>query len=539
MKEQRASTHYDAIIIGGGHNGLTAAAYLARGGVRTLVLERREMVGGAAVTEEVWPGFRINTASYTCSLLRPAIVRELELVRHGFELIPFDPAICIPLPDGRSIRLWADHERTLKEIAAFSPKDARAYEQFESLFLRLARFVVPTLDAPPPDPGSSRPRDLLGMLTLAARAKGLPRRDLYALLRIMQMSAADVLDEYFETDAIKAALGAFCIIGTYGGPRTPGTAYVLLHHLMGAADTVGAAAWGFVRGGMGMVSNALAAAARQAGAEIRTGAEVERILVRNGRAYGVALRSGEEIEAMVVLSNADPQRTFLHLVEERHLDADFLGDIRRFRIEGTSAKVHLALSELPQWRGVPPLDNGLPCPPLCDVCPSLEYLEQGWDDCKYGRFSRRPFCDVAIPTVYDRALCPAGTHMASIFVQYAPYHLRGATWEEEREKLGDAVIDAIAEYAPNIRRAIIHRQVLSPWDLEQRFGLTCGNIFQGEITPDQIFFMRPVPGWSQYRMPVERLYLCGAGTHPGGGVMGACGRNAAREVLRDLGRRLR
>jgi len=539
VKTNGSRKRYDAIVLGGGHNGLTAAAYLARNGLSTLVLERRPMVGGAAVTEELWPGFKLTTASYTCSLMRPVIVRELELKRHGYDLIGFDPGMFIPFPDGRHICLWADHDRTLQEIAKFSNKDAKAYDEVIGLFTRLARFIEPMLDQPPPDPTSNRPRDLIAMLTLAAKARGLARRDLYQLIRLMQISAADFLDERFESEAIKCALGAFSIIGTYGGPRTPGTAYVLLHHVMGTSETVGAAAWGFVRGGMGGLSNAIASAAREQGAEIRTDAEVGRILVNDGRARGVALKNGEEIEASLVVSNADPKRTFLNLVEQRHLDSDFLTDIRNFRIEGTSGKVNMVLSELPNWKAVPGLQPGFQHTGASDVCPSLEYLERAWDDCKYGWYSRRPFCDIEIPSLYDRSLCPEGYHVCSVFVQYAPYHLRESNWENEREKFGDTVIDAIAEYAPNIRKAIVHRQVLSPWDLEQRFGLTCGNIFQGEITPDQIFCMRPVPGWAQYRTPVDRLYLCGAGTHPGGGVMGACGRNAAREVLRDLGRRMR
>jgi phytoene dehydrogenase-like protein len=539
VERRGAAARYDAIIVGAGHNGLTAAAYLAGAGLRTVALERRPVVGGASATEEVWPGFKLQTAAYTYSLMRPVIVRELELRRHGLEVIAYDPGLFLPFPDGRHLCLWADHARTAAEIARFSRKDAEAYERVEALFTRIARFLTPMLDRPPPDPGSTRPRDLLGMLTLAARARGLGRRDLYQLLRLLQLSAADFLDEHFESEQVKAALGLFSIIGTYGGPRTPGTAYVLLHHVMGTAETVGATAWGYVRGGMGSVGEALAAAARERGAEIRTEACVERILVEDGRAVGVALSSGEEIRSPLVLSNADPRRTFLGLLDERELDPEFLADIRNFRIEGTSAKVNMVLSELPNWKAVPGVEPGFQHQGVMDIAPSLDYLERAWDECKYGWYSSRPYCDIAIPSVHDRTLCPEGYHSCSVFVQYAPYHLRESTWEAEREKLGDVVIDTIAEYAPNIRDAIVHRQVLSPWDLEQRFGLTHGNIFHGEITPDQIFFLRPAPGWARYRTPIDGLYLCGAGTHPGGGVMGACGRNAAREALRGWRRRRR
>jgi phytoene dehydrogenase-like protein len=524
---------YDAIVVGGGHNGLTAAAYLAGAGLRALVLERRPLLGGASATEEPWPGFKLQTAAYTYSLMRPVVVRELELERHGLEVIAYDPSLFLPFPDGRHLCLWADHERTLAEIAKFSKRDAEAWTRVEAMFTRLAHFIEPMLDQPPPDPGSRRPRDLFGMLALAARARGLARRDLYQLVRLMQLSASDFLDEHFESEQVKVALGLFSIIGTQGGPRTPGTAYVLLHHVMGTAtQTAGASVWGFVRGGMGMVGEAIAAAARERGAEIRTGSEVARVLVRDGRVTGVALSSGEEIHARLVLSNADPKRTFLTLVDERELPPDFLADIRNFRIEGTSAKVNMVLSELPDWKAVPGRQVGFQHRGVMDIAPSLEYLERAWDECKYGWYSSRPYCDIAIPSVHDRTLCPEGYHSCSVFVQYAPYHLRDGSWEQEREKLGDVVVDTIAEYAPNVRDAIVHRQVLSPFDLEQRFGLTHGNIFHGEITPDQIFFLRPVPGWARYRTPIEGLYLCGAGTHPGGGVMGACGRNAAREALR-------
>ncbi|MBZ5575664.1 MAG: NAD(P)/FAD-dependent oxidoreductase [Acidobacteriia bacterium] len=521
---------YDAIVIGGGHNGLVTAAYLARAGRTVLVLERRELVGGCAVTEEIWPGYKVSTGAYLASLLQERIVRELELERFGYHVDAKDPAFFSVFPGGRCLFMWQDRAKTLAEIAKFSRRDAEAYPAYEDQLERLARVVEELLLVTPPrfPPGSVL--DFLDYLKLAGRLRGLSPKDVVALVKIFTQSAAELLDEWFESDEVKVTLATDGVIGANGGPRSPGTAYILLHHCMGG---VGGhrGLWGFVKGGMGAVSEAIAASARAQGAVIRTGAAVRRVLTRNGRAYGVALENGEEIEAGLIASNLDPKVTFLRLVEPGALDPEFVAAIRNFRSEGTSAKINLALTGLPEFTALP----GAPGPQhraTMHICPNIEYVERAWDDAKYGRPSERPLLELTIPTMYDPSLAPAGRHIMGIFLQYAPYTLREGTWDEIREPFGDRVIDLIAEYAPDIRSLIEHRQVLTPLDLERRFGITGGNIFHGEMSLDQMFVMRPVAGWARYRTPVAGLYLCGSGAHPGGGVMGAPGYNCAREMLK-------
>jgi phytoene dehydrogenase-like protein len=521
----------DIIIIGGGHNGLVAAAYLAGAGRKVLVLERRELVGGCSVTEEVWPGYRVSTAAYLTSLLQERIVRELELERHGYKVDAKDPAFFSAFPDGRHFFMWQDRRRTLEEIAKFSRRDAETYGEYEDHIERLSRVIEGLLLITPPQFPPRGPGDFLEYLRLAMRVNKLGRKDLVSLVKIFTQSAADFLDEWFESPELKVTLATDGVIGANGGPRSPGTAYILLHHCMGGvAGHRGL--WGFVRGGMGAVSESIAASARSRGATIRTNAAVERILVRDGRTRGVVLAGGEEIAAPVVASNLDPHVTFLRLLSASDLPPDFVQAIRHFRIEGTSCKINLALSGLPEFRACP----GAPGPQhkaTMHICPSIEYVERAWDDAKYGRPSRSPLLELTIPTMYDPSLAPPGKHIMGIFLQYAPYTLREGTWDELREPFADRVIDLIAEYAPNIRNIIEHRQVLTPLDLERRFGITGGNIFHGEMSLDQMFVMRPVAGWARYRTPVRGLYLCGSGAHPGGGVMGAPGYNAAREILKD------
>lgn len=521
---------YDAVVIGGGHNGLVTAAYLARAGRKVLALERRAVLGGCSATEEVWPGYRVSTAAYLSGLMQERIVRELELPRYGYAVDAKDPASFTPFPDGRHLFMWQDANRTREEIARFSQRDAAAFPEYEARLERLARVVEWLLLKAPPDFPPATARDYLDYLAIAARVMQLGRADSAALVRIFTQSVADYLDEWFESPEVKATLATDGVIGANGGPRSPGTAYILMHHTMGTvAGHRGL--WGFVRGGMGMVAEAAAAAARAHGAEIRLNAEVARILVRDGRARGVALKSGEEIRARMVASGCDPHVTFLRLVEERELEPEFAASIRRMRMEGTSAKVNLALEGLPEFRACP----GAPGPQhraTVHLCPSVEYIERAWDDAKYGRPSGRPLLELTIPTMYDPSLAPEGRHIMGIFVQYAPYTLRSGDWDALREPFGDLVLDVAAEYAPNIRSLVAERQVLTPLDLERRFGLTGGNIFHGEMSLDQMFMMRPAAGWARYRTPVAGLYLCGSGAHPGGGVMGAPGYNAAREMLR-------
>ena len=498
-----------------------------------LVVERRHVLGGAAVTEEVFPGFKFSVASYVVSLLRPEIIRDLDLPRHGLELLPLDGTLT-PMPSGDYLWRVNDHYKTRREIARHSRLDAEAYDEYGRAMVEMGRFAKPILGMLPPDPTSLDLRGLLELVSMGKRFRDMRFHDRVNQVQLLTMSAVDFLDQWFETDVLKATMSASGIIGTFLGVRSPGTAYVLLHHYMGEID--GAfRSWGLSRGGTGAVSNAIAAAAQELGVEIRTEAPVGRILTKNGRATGIALENGDELLANVVVSSVDPNLTFLKFMDERELPDDFVAGVRRYKYRGSSGKVNLALDALPNFTCMPG-----PGPHLrgaISVSPSIDYMERAYDDAKYGDFSRRPYIDMVIPSLTDPSVAPPGKHVMSCFVQYAPYHLKDGVWDDrKREAFGDAVINAIAEYAPNIKDIILHRQVLTPLDIERIFGLTEGNIFQGELTLEQLFFLRPVPGWARYSTPIDHLYMCGSATHPGGGIMGAPGKNAAERIVKEVSR---
>jgi phytoene dehydrogenase-like protein len=521
--------HYDVIVIGGGHNGLVNAAYLAKAGKKVVVLERRHVLGGAAVTEEIIPGFLFSECSYVVSLLRPEIIRELDLPRHGLEILPLDGTFS-PMPSGDYLWRVNDHAKSIRDIRRHSRLDAEAYDEFSKMMTPMCRFVKPMLSMVPPDPTTLNPKDLKQLHFLMQRFRELSSDERYTLVQLMTMSSADFLDQWFETDVLKATMSASGIIGTFLGIRSPGTAYVLLHHYMGEID--GAfRSWGFSRGGTGAISNAIADAAREAGVEIRTKAPVGKILVKNGRAAGVVLQSGEELYANVVSSSVDPHLTFEKFMEPNELPADFLEGVRRYKFRGSSGKVNLALDALPNFKCFP--GPGAHLRGAISISPSMDYMERAYDDAKYGHFSRKPYIDMVIPSLTDPSVAPPGKHVLSCFVQYAPYKLAEGTWDDQKQAFGDNVINTIAEYAPNIKDIIIDRQVLTPLDLEREFGLTQGNIFQGELSLEQLFFLRPVAGWAYYRTPIHNLYMCGSATHPGGGIMGANGRIASQVILKE------
>jgi phytoene dehydrogenase-like protein len=511
-------TQWDVVVIGGGHNGLVAANYLARAGARVLVLEQRTQVGGAAITEETWPGFKINTFSYVAGLLRPEIVAELELPKYGYRTILYDPQYCMPFPNGRSLKLWVDTDRAAKEIAQFSPRDARAYPKYVEYWDHVLELIEPVMLAPP--------------VPLAELFQMFSTPETETLVRdLFLRSAQDLLDEWFESDEVKAVLAPNAVIGTMCGPSTPGTAYVLAHHNVGNLDGH-KQVWGFSVGGMGGISQALARAAVANGVQIRTGVGVKNLTVHRGAVTGVETMSGETISAPFVASNVDAQTTFLKLSPAGSISTEFEKEVRGIRSRGAALKLNMALSALPEFTA----DPGTPSDAhrsTVDIAPSLEYLEQAYRDATDRRFSSHPFIEMLFQSVLDPSVAPPGKHTLTCFVQYAPTELRDTDWESFKATAAERVFDTIGEYAPNIRRVVEHWQVISPKDIESLLGMTGGNIFQGDITPDQILSFRPIPGWAQYRTPLKGLYLCGSAAHPGGGVTGAPGHNAAQVILED------
>jgi phytoene dehydrogenase-like protein len=520
----------DVVIVGGGHNGLACAAYLAKAGLDVLVVEKRDVLGGAAATEEPWPGYRVSSASYVVSLMPPRIVRELDLKRFGYDVSIVTPDYFVPFPDGTSLTLWGDMSRDAANIARLSKADAEAYVRFDRYFDRVARLLKDLLFVVPPNLNL---RDLPKWAATAGRFRKWSGRDIHEAVRLFTMSAADFLDEWFEDDRVKGAMATQAIIGAWCGPMTPGSAYVLMHHWIGEIDGH-AGAWGWVKGGMGGVSAAMARAAESAGAEIRTNAEVDRVAINaSGRAVGVALADGTLIRAQRVVSDAHPVTTYLSLVGEERLPGDVVRDVKRYRSRSGSVKINVALSELPAF---PSWDqDGSVHTGLTAVSPSIEYLERAWDDAKYGRMSERPYIEVVFPTAHEpTGLAPDGKHLMLGFSQYGPYELADGSWDEGgREEFARRALKALGELAPALESSVEEIEVLAPPDIERRFGLVGGNIMQGELAPDQMFSFRPIPNYGDYRTPVAGMYLCGAGTHPGGGVMGVPGRNAASVVLRD------
>jgi phytoene dehydrogenase-like protein len=524
------SKAYDAVIVGGGHNGLICAAYLAKAGRSVLVLEKRHVLGGSAVTEELYPGFKFSVCSYVVSLLRPSIIRDLALPQHGMEIIPLETSYS-PLADDPGLCRWADGARSRREISRFSARDAEVYPEFSLTMTKMAQLTRSIIDAPAPDPTSWNPKELWKLLRLGRDLQRGGADVVNMNLKLLSMSAVDFLDMWFESDVLKAPMSCSGIIGTYLGVRSPGTAYVLLHHYMGEID--GAfRSWGYSKGGTGGLSMACARAAESFGAEIRTEATVDKVLLKNGRARGVVLANGDEIGAKVVISSCDPRLTFLGLVGEQHLEGEFTRQIKRYKLRGSSGKVNLAVDRLPQFpgrEGTGHLRGDIA------IAPSVDYLERAYDEAKYGDFSSRPYINVVIPSLLDPSVAPPGKHIISMFVQYAPYHLKeGAdAWPQKREAFGDAVVDTLEQFSPGVKDSILFRHVVTPWDLEKEYGLGEGNIFQGELSLEQLLFQRPAAGWSRYRTPIKDLWMCGSATHPGGGIMGASGQLAATALLQS------
>ena len=521
--------NYDAIIIGAGHNGLVTAAYLAKSGKQVLVLERRPMIGGIAATEEIFPDFKYSTCAHLAGAFSSDIIAELELKKHGLEILPLDPLIFAPVSEGKSFLFPRQHSDIAEAIGRHSRADATKFESFSVLVKKLTAFLRSLNNLPLPGGTNSGSLNLSELVKLGWRFHRLGEREMYEFLRILPMSIADLTNEWFETDVLKASLAAGGILGSFVGPRAQGTAFVFLYHQLGESNGAFRTS-GFVRGGIGNLPQAIARAAQHFGAKIKTGAEVARILTKSGTATSVVLENGEEISGTAIISSTDTKRTFLQLIEPTYLDPEFLLQVKNIRSRGTVAKINFALDTLPKFKGAPePVPSTLGG--VIHIGATLDYLERAADDAKYGRFSRQPFLEITVPSLADPSLAPPGKHVMSVWMQYAPYHLRDSNWAAERDALGDTVVNIIEDYAPGFKNSILHRQVLTPLDLEQTFGLTEGCVYHAEMSLDQIFFMRPVAGWARYTTPIENLYLCGSGTHPGGGITGLPGSYAAKRIL--------
>lgn len=527
------ASSYDAIVIGAGHNGLVAAAYLAKAGLRTAIFDARHVVGGAAVTEELWPGFKISRCSYVNSLFRPEIVRDLQLKSRGFEMLPRNPSSFTPFPDSRYLLLGPDKALVQREIAKFSGRDAEKYPRYEAFLEEIAEVLEPLMSMVPPNPGRLTFTDFTAYGEFGLKHRATLKHKWAEIVRLLTGSGTDLLNSWFESEQLKVTLATDAIIGANASPSLPGTAYILFHHVMGECDGV-RGVWGYMRGGMGELSQSLARACRDFGAEIFLSTPVEQIIVHDGRATNVVVRGGREYSAKIVASAVDPNITFNRLVDSRALPVDFITNVRHINYDSASVKINLALSELPDFKACPGVSAGPQHRGTIHICPDLQFIENAFADSLRGQPSHAPILECTIPSVVDPTIAPEGKHVMNIFSQYGPYRLRdGLSWETEREAYADRCLDLLEEYAPNIKRAVLHREVLTPVDLEREFHLTGGNIFHGRMTLDQMFNMRPVPGFADYRTPIRGLYMCASGTHPGGGVMGTPAMNAARIMLKD------
>jgi len=532
---------YDVAILGGGHNGLTTACYLAKAGLNVVVVERHDYVGGAAVSREIHPGWTYSNCSYVCSLLRPEIFRDLELAKHGLQIIPYEGSATM-LDNGDFYGSYNDHDLNYRSMSKFSAKDAEAYERFSRDVMRQCKIIKPLLKMTPPDPTSFAPKDIMGLFEFAKHFAGkdelggIGEKEIHETIRFWTMSVRDYLEEYFESEVIKAHMAGSAIIGTALGPYSPGSAYVLLHHYMGEVDgNIGA--WGYARGGMGSITQAMSKSLLANGGHVKAGSAVKNILIKNNKSYGLALENGDEIYADNIVSNLDVKRTFLKIVEEKELPSEFYTAVKNFKIRGSSGKLNIALDDRPIWKSIPkddPAGTG-----DLHFTQSIEEMEGAYDDWKDGKWSTLPYVDMCIPTLNDPTMAPQGKHYMSVFVQYVPYNLADGGWnEEKRLQFGKHVMDRIGNYSTNFKDIVLHAEIRTPKELEAEVGLTEGNIFQGELTMDQLMFNRPIPGYAQYKSPIKNLYMCGSSTHPGGGVMGAPGANAAREILKSLGKKI-